>query len=123
MMKELYLTQQEPPNHKRWFQDNYFDLFIWQDEEGGIVNFQLCYDRLRKERVIQWDNKRGFGHHYVDDGESAPNKNMTPVFVGQEIFSYQEVIPYFKQRSQKLEPAITQFVLQKLIEYSKLNSD
>jgi hypothetical protein len=123
MMRELYLTQQEPPNRKRWFQDNYFDLFIWQDEKGHIVNFQLCYDRLRKERVIQWDNQRGFGHHYVDDGEAAPNKNMTPVFIGQETFSYQEVIPYFKQRSQTLEPAISQFVLKKLIEYSQFNSN
>ncbi|OQW91002.1 MAG: hypothetical protein BWK79_18070 [Beggiatoa sp. IS2] len=120
MMKELYLTQQELPHHKRWFQDNYFDLFIWQDKQGNIVNFQLCYDRLGKERVIQWDSERGFGHHSVDDGESAPNKNMTPVFIGQEIFFYQEIVPHFKQRSQKLEPVISQFILQKLTEYSKL---
>jgi len=31
MLTEFQLKQDEPSSIKRWFQDDYFDLFIWQN--------------------------------------------------------------------------------------------
>lgn len=121
MLTELNISQFGSPVNcrKRWFQDDYFDLFTWQSEQGDIVVFQLCYDRLGKERVIIWDSEQGFAHHCVDDGESSPNKNMTPVFVSMAKFSYDEVVTPFIQESQQIDKAIRCFVTKKLIEYTE----
>ena len=118
MLTELRLTQRDHWTHrKRWFQDDYFDLFVWQDKHNGIVGFQLCYDRLGRERVISWDEEQGFGHFQIDDGEDSPHKNMTPVFSNDAKFSYDDVIPPFARASQHIEEAISDFVLEKLIQY------
>ena len=120
MLTELNISQFGSPvnYHKRWFQDDYFDLFTWQSEQGDVVVFQLCYDRLGKERVIVWDEEQGFAHHCVDDGEASPNKNMTPVFLSMAKFSYEEVVTPFIQASQGIDETIRRFVTQKLIEYT-----
>ncbi|RKZ42985.1 MAG: hypothetical protein DRQ49_00070 [Gammaproteobacteria bacterium] len=119
MLSEFHLKQDERFNIKRWFQDDYFDLFIWQNNPGQIISFQLCYDRSGNERVISWDHKRGFGHHRVDDGEASPHKNMTPIFVKDEAFSsYDEVLSKFTQSSKQISQDICSFIVQKLEEYS-----
>jgi hypothetical protein len=120
MLTELNISQfGSPVNYrKRWFQDDYFDLFTWQSEQDDIVVFQLCYDRLGKERVIVWDDEQGFAHHCVDDGEASPNKNMTPVFVSLAKFSYEEVVTPFIRESQQIDEKIRHFITQKLIEYT-----
>ncbi|MCK5524778.1 MAG: hypothetical protein KAI83_16760 [Thiomargarita sp.] len=118
MLTEFQLKQDEPSSIKRWFQDDYFDLFIWQNNIGQIISFQLCYDRLENERVISWDQERGFGHHRVDDGESSPYKNMTPIFIKEGVFlSYNEVVPKLIQSGRQISQDITSFILQKLNEY------
>lgn len=123
MLTEICLTQNDNlGTNKRWFQDDYFDLFTWEDNTGRITSFQLCYDRLGFERVISWDCEKGFGHHSVDDGESSPHKNMSPVFVRNGIFSYHEVMPKFAHSSQPISPYISNFVIQKLEEYAQQNS-
>jgi hypothetical protein len=52
---------------RRWFQDDYLDLFVWTDRAGELVAFQLAYDRLRDEHLIEWDHARGYLHRRVDD--------------------------------------------------------
>jgi len=119
MMVELKLKQDLNTNQKRWFQDDYFDLFIWQNNTGQFVSFQLCYDRLGNERVITWDKERGFAHHRVDDGEASPHKNMTPVLIKEGVFSHEEVIPRFIESSQEISAEVRDFILQQLYEYLK----
>ncbi|MDM8558864.1 hypothetical protein [Candidatus Parabeggiatoa sp. HSG14] len=121
MLTELLLTQDEYPITKRWFQDDYFDLFTWQNAKDQITCFQLCYDRLGYERVISWDCERGFGHHRVDDGENSPHKNMTPVLIREGIFPYKDVMPQFIESSKQINQDIHQFVTQKLNEYRQQN--
>lgn len=120
MLIELHVSQPKTVDYqKRWFQNDYFDLFTWQDKAGEVVVFQLCYDRLGKERVILWNKEQGFGHHCIDDGEYSPNKNMTPVFTSIAKFSYEEVVTPFIQESQEIDEVIRDFILQKLVEYTK----
>lgn len=61
MMREILGVADDPPARRRWFHDEYFDLFVW--EAGGEVTlFQLCYGVDSRERALVWDKKRGLFH-------------------------------------------------------------
>jgi len=117
MLTEFCLTQNSNSVKKRWFQDDYFDLFTWQDNTGRIINFQLCYDRQGNEHVILWDFEKGFGHYRIDDGESSPHKNMSPVFVSNGFFLHSEVKIKFLKSSRHITQDIGTFIIEKLDEY------
>ena len=61
MMKEIFGLADDPPARRRWFHDEYFDLFVW--ETGGEVTlFQLCYGGDSTGRALVWDKSRGLFH-------------------------------------------------------------
>jgi len=121
MLTKLNVRQNiEDLRKKCWFQDDYFDLFIWQNDASQITNFQLCYDRLGNEHVISWDYERGFGHYRIDSGEDSPHKNMSPVFVSDELFLSHEVKLKFVQSSGHITQDVSSFITQKLDEYYQL---
>lgn len=64
---------------RRWFQDAYFDLYIWQDDGGKPIAFQLCYDRHRREGTIGWSAKTGYEHARVDDARMVAGPPKTPL--------------------------------------------
>jgi hypothetical protein len=47
--------------------DDYFDLIVWYEPDGGVHGFQLCYDKPGRERALTWTLVDGFRH-----GRSAP---------------------------------------------------
>lgn len=61
MLKEILGVADDPPAKRRWFHDEYFDLFIWQ-ADGEMTLFQLCYGGNASERALVWDRARGFFH-------------------------------------------------------------
>jgi len=61
MLKEILGVADDPPAKRRWFHDDYFDLFVWQ-AQGEITLFQLCYGGDASERALVWDRGRGFFH-------------------------------------------------------------
>lgn len=117
LAKIRFTTKNMNDQEKHWFQDNYFDLFIWQDAAHNIHGFQLCYDRNKRERVVVWDKKRGFSHLCVDDGERSPHKNMTPMFTVCDLPPNQTLIPRFEQAAQLLPAELRTFIVKKLHEY------
>ena len=66
MLKEIHGVADEPPAKRRWFHDDFFDLFVWQ-ADGEVTLFQLCYGVDSSERALVWDRSRGFFH----DGPAA----------------------------------------------------
>jgi len=69
MMREILGLSDDPPAQRRWFHDDYFDLFVW--EAGGEVTlFQLCYGQDSSGRALVWDKARGLFH---DGPASAPD--------------------------------------------------
>ena len=86
-----------------------------------MLNFQLCYDRLKQERVISWDYDRGFAHHHIDDGEYSPHKNMSPVFSQEGRFAHNEAMPKFIESSSQIDKKIRSFIIKKLNEYIQKN--
>ena len=61
MLKEIPGVADDPPAKRRWFHDEYFDLFVWQNQ-GEVTLFQLCYGGHTSERALVWDSQRGFFH-------------------------------------------------------------
>ena len=64
MLREIRgVEQRNPQRTRRWFQDDYFDLYLWQDRAGEVLRFQLCYERdSPRERALEWERRRGFQH-------------------------------------------------------------
>jgi len=68
MMREILGVTDEPGSHRRWFHDDYFDLFVWQTGGGELVQFQLCYGIDSSERALVWDKLGGFFLDGVEGG-------------------------------------------------------
>src|SRR5687767_8308064 len=71
MLKEILGVADDPPAKRRWFHDDYFDLFVWQ-ADGEVTLFQLCYGADSTERALVWDRERGFFH----DGPPASRDDI-----------------------------------------------
>src|SRR5690348_18112424 len=69
MLKEIHGVTDDPPARRRWFHDDFFDLFVWQTD-GEVTLFQLCYGLDSSDRALVWDKARGFFH----DGPPAPDE-------------------------------------------------
>ncbi len=103
---------------RRWFVDNYFDLIVWF-RNGGIVGFQLCYDKTDNQHALTWYDGTGYLHNRIDDGENKPGKfKSVPILVPDGRFSNNAVAEIFIKESAELEPDISAFVYQKIIQYS-----
>jgi hypothetical protein len=71
MMREILGVKDEPGAHRRWFHDDYFDLFVWQTGGGELVQFQLCYGIDSSELALVWHKGGGF---FLDGIEGAGPK-------------------------------------------------
>ena len=70
MMREILGVAEEAAARRRWFHDDYFDLFVWQVPSGEVTSFQLCYGVDTSERALVWQQQRGFFHDGIH-GRSA----------------------------------------------------
>jgi hypothetical protein len=97
MLKEIHGVADDPPARRRWFHDDYFDLFVWQ-ADGRVTLFQLCYGVDSSERALVWDAVRGFFH----DGPPAS----------------QEVVSRFDDAAAELPEDIRREVREKMHEFA-----
>jgi hypothetical protein len=65
MMREILGVAPDASARRRWFHDDYFDLFVWQVASGEVTSFQLCYGIDSSERALVWQQQRGFFHDGV----------------------------------------------------------
>ncbi len=68
-MREIEGVTAEAQARRRWFHDDYFDLFVWQDRGGEVTVFELCYGAASSERALVWHKGRGFFHDGAQSGE------------------------------------------------------
>jgi hypothetical protein len=82
MMRECVNVRQNPGEPgRRWFSDDYFDLIIWFRDDGAALGFQLCYDKQRNERALNWNISGAYSHHQIDDGEHFPLRSKSSPIV------------------------------------------
>lgn len=53
-MREILGVGDEARLHRRWFHDEFFELFVWQDASGAVARFELCYGIGASERALVW---------------------------------------------------------------------
>jgi hypothetical protein len=111
MLQEIEgVRQDEPGRRRRWFHDDYFDLFVWQDDGGAVLMFQLCYGGATSERALVWREDLGFFH----DG-------VPPAAAGGDLaasrFPATMISTRFTEQAQQLPAEVRAFVLGKIADY------
>jgi hypothetical protein len=113
MLREIAnVRQDDPTKRRRWFHDDYFDLFTWQTGTGELLTFQLCYDIDRNERALVWHHEHGFFHDGVDT-----RGIQSPIFVPDGEFAGDTVIPRFERQAAQIPAEVAGFVLARIREY------
>ncbi len=117
MLQKIRGVRQDNADRERhWFQDDFFDLFAWTDASGEVVAFQLCYDRLKQERVLAWSEPTGIIHRRIDDGEELPVQKMSPIMVAGGHFAAQGIAAEFDSRSASVDSRWRKFIRAKIDE-------
>ena len=115
MLQKIHGIRQDDADRERhWFQDDFFDLFAWTDTAGEMVAFQLCYDRLNRERVLGWSEPAGFVHRRIDDGEALPAQKKAPIMVADGVFAADRIAAEFDRCSTFIDMRWRKFVRMKI---------
>lgn len=104
MMKEIHGVTAAPPHRRRWFHDEYFDLFVCETDDGELVSFELCYGVDSSEQAVVWHRDSGFFH----DG-AVPAARQKP----------EPVLSRFDGAARELPEPLRASVLERLREYSE----
>lgn len=111
------LTQSKKEGLRQWFTGKYFDLFVWYDENGHVLGFQLCYDKAKNERVITWRVKQGFSHHIVD-GEASGSAKLSPLLDLNGAFDKESLLELLKNECHMIDAEVKKFVCEKIAQSS-----
>ena len=118
MLREISQVAQRPnEDRRRWFRDDYFDIFTWQNTGGALSAFQVCYDLAGRERALSWRAGGGYSHHRIDSGEGAPQKNMTPIMRPDGAFALSRVVAELDARGIEIDGALLAVLRQKIQSY------
>lgn len=117
MMREILGVTDEPNVHRRWFHDDYFDLFVSQADSGEVVQFQLCYGIDSSERALVWDGQGGFFLDGVEAGK--PEKPRAPKQAEGDGFDVGPVAERFEAAAGSLPQDIRLAVTARLQQFSE----
>lgn len=119
MLNEIRdVTQYEAGKHRRWFHDDFFDLYTWESRDGELLGFQLCYAKGGRERALRWSPEDGYRHEGVDAPEDKPGRAMSALFVADGAFDPDGIGSHFEAASNELPSRVKDFVLGKIRNYA-----
>jgi len=112
MLLEFKEVRQHEGGYRRYFFDDWFDLYLWYDRSGGrLQGFQLVYDKIDDPHSLTWTEEGISSHNRVDDGELGHcGMKMTPILVSDGVFPGSSVFERFTAVSGTLDPGIRDFV-------------
>ena len=129
MLREIKVSQPAKDGiRRRWFESDYFDLYVWQteaatavenDDEASIHGFQLCYNIRRDERALTWKRDIGFFHDGVDSGSATAANTETPILVEDGLYAGDRVTHRFAREAAQMATALRAFVMKKLALYTQ----
>ena len=115
------VRQRPEEGFRRWFLNEYFDLIIWYEFEGGpLTGFQLCYSRHLNERAFTWQrNKRS--SHFVSAGsdERGTPWIATAVLHGDAGPVPPEVLQRLREEQGELDAKLLERVIAAAEEYNR----
>ena len=112
------LTQHDSGSHRRWFHDDFFDLYVWENFAGEVQGFQLCYAKADLQRALRWSLEGGYNHEAVDAPEDKPGRAMSAIFIADGVFDPDQIAEKFEIESKSLRPGVRDFVLEKIKGYA-----
>jgi hypothetical protein len=120
MLKEYQAKNHKGEPRRRWFSNEYFDVYVWQERESAVTKFELCYDKKGRERALAWAEGVGFCHYLIDSGEISPVKNRAPILVADtEIIPIEELLERFTRESSQIQQEIRSFIIEKITKEMK----
>ena len=123
MREHLQVRQIPGEKRRRWFSSGNFDLIVWHNEDGSFAGFELCYDKIHRERSIIWHPERGFLHAAIDDGEHHPGRyKSAPIHVADGRFNAQHIRDCFLKESRQLPEDIVRYVAQTIQNHPDFSS-
>jgi hypothetical protein len=118
-MREIpRIRQHDGEPLRRWFTDEYWDLFVWE-ADGDVVAFQLSYGKPDSERTVSWRRGGDATHFAVDDGESHPGSHRSPILVPDGDLNVRAVLSRFKRDSSAVDSHIRKRVVIELVRYER----
>lgn len=113
----LDVLQDDPLSQRRWFHDDYFDLFV-QQTGGQLAAFELCYGIDSNERALAWTRSGGYFH----DGKTSRD------FIGARLASgdpleADPIIARFERAAGGLPETLRLALKARLSEYALQNAE
>lgn len=123
MMREILGVAQDGTEvQRRWFHDDYFDLFVWQTGQGEIISFQLCYGVDSNERALVWSKVHGWFQDGKTTVEPVPRKILGTVLAPAPLAGADAANPMasrFEFAARALPDAVRSAVAARLREYAE----
>jgi hypothetical protein len=121
VLREISAARQVPGDEKRrWFTSPNLDLFVWIDDGGAPIGFQLCYDKQFREQALTWTVESGYSHMAIDGGEGRPARYKgAPILVANGTFEAGRILGEFQQEAVSLPPEFVQFIQDKMSPLAK----
>ena len=114
----LDVLQDDPSSQKRWFHDDYFDLFVRQTG-GELAGFELCYGIDSNEQALVWSRGQGYFH----DGEMSDGEFIGARLASGDPLEADPIIARFERAAAGLPDALRLALSARLREYALQNAE
>jgi len=121
LKENLYVRQRPDEGHRRWFVNEYFDIILWYDSEGGSMQgFQVCYAKKTLEKAFTW-TRHYTSSHFVAEGKSEEGHlNLaTSILKGHAGPIPDEVMEHLRNESGDLGEETAKMLIEKITEYNQ----
>jgi hypothetical protein len=113
------VVQDDPSCRRRWFQDDYFDLFVLETD-GELAAFELCYDIRSNERALAWSRTGRYFH----DGGTSPSGDFIGAQLGSgDAIGADPIIARFERAAADLPESLRRALTARLREYALQNAE
>lgn len=112
MLREIKKVRQNPGEDKRrWFTDDYWDLYVWQSPKQEITGVQLAYGKPFSETAFTWiKNKRCDQKQIVEKKAAYLKSSGTATLTRKKSLNKELILKRFLQDSPSVEPRIVNLV-------------
>lgn len=119
MLSEVRKHRNNGNLRRRWFTSDAADLYIWADDGEAVSAFEYCYRLGEAEYSIRWDTRHGFEFGGIDDGESNPTRNRTPIRIADGIPPWGLIARHFRCEARMLDLGVFKFILDRFVEAAR----
>ena len=115
------VRQRPEEGYRRWFVNDYFDIILWYDHEGGeLTGFQVCFSKNKDERAFSWQKNEYASSHYVSDPvrETGTSGLATNILYGYAGIIPGETIRRLKDEKGELDDEILSLILESIETYN-----